>query len=272
MLNLKKDVDVPEETPILWTHRTQPGMDIYFITNQSDEEIQINPEFRVSKDLKPQLWDAVSGEVLHLNEFEQTENGISIPLKLKAEQSWFVVFTNANLNDINAGYQKNFQEPKVIQTLKQPFTVDFNNKEIGPKEPVVFNELTDWSKSADEQIKYYSGTAVYTTSFDVETLPGDGDLFINLGKVSVMAEVKLNGKEAGGVWISPYRVNVSGLIQLGENTLEIEVVNLWRNQMIKDKMLPESERYTWTVVDDIKEGEAAHSSGLLGPVTIEIIN
>jgi hypothetical protein len=63
MLNLKKDLDVPEETPILWTHRTQPGMDIYFITNQSDDEIEINPVFRVDKNLKPQLWDAVTGDV-----------------------------------------------------------------------------------------------------------------------------------------------------------------------------------------------------------------
>ena len=108
ILNLKKDVDVPEETPILWTHRTQPGMDIYFITNQSDDEIEINPVFRVDKDLKPQLWDAVTGEIRQLNEFSQTENGTIVPIKLKAEQSWFVVFTDVNSEDIKAGYQKNF--------------------------------------------------------------------------------------------------------------------------------------------------------------------
>lgn len=272
LLKLKKDVDVPEETPILWTHRTMPGMDIYFMSNQSDDEIEINPVFRVDKNLKPQLWDAVTGEIKRLNEFSKVENGISVPITLKAAQSWFVVFTNAKLNDINAGYQTNFQEPKVIQTINKAFTVDFSNKEIGPDKELVFNELADWAESDNELIKYYSGAAVYTTSFKVEELPGDGDLFINLGKVSVMAEVKINGKKAGGVWMAPYRLNVSGLLRQGENTLEIEVVNLWRNRMIKDKMLPESERYTWTVVDDIKEGETPHSSGLLGPVTIEIIN
>lgn len=272
MLNLKKDVDVPEETPILWTHRTMPGMDIYFITNQSNEEIQINLVFRVNKNLKPQLWDAVTGEIRQLSEFTQNENGTMVPMTLKAEQSWFVVFTDVDAKDIKSAYKSNFPEPEVIQTLNQAFTVDFKNKEIGPKTPVKFETLTDWAASDDEVIKYYSGTAVYSTTFNVEALPENGDIFINLGNVRVMAEVKLNGEVVGGVWIAPYRLNISGLIKQGENTLEIEVVNLWRNRMILDKTLPEAEKYTWTVVEDIKEGEAPHSSGLLGPVSIELIN
>nr|WP_319509530.1 glycosyl hydrolase [uncultured Draconibacterium sp.] len=271
LLKLKKDVDVPDETPILWTHRTMPGMDIYFITNQSDEEIEIKPVFRVNKNLKPQLWDAVSGEIGHLNEYTHSEAGTTVPIKLKPEQSWFVVFCKNDDEDIKAGYAINFPEPQVLQTINKSFTVDFLNKEIGPAEPVVFEKLSDWSKSTNDKIKYYSGTAVYSTAFNVEALPDQGDMFLNLSNVSVMAEVKLNGQEVGGVWIAPYRLNVSGLLKQGENTLEVEVVNLWRNQMIKDKMLPEDERYTWTVFDDIKTGEEPHTSGLLGPVTIEIM-
>jgi hypothetical protein len=49
------------------------------------------------------------------------------------------------------------------------------------------------------------------------------------------------------------------------------VVNLWRNQLIKDKYLPVEKRYTWHLVDDIKEGEELQSSGLLGPVSIETV-
>jgi hypothetical protein len=84
-----------------------------------------------------------------------------------------------------------------------------------------------------------------------------------------MAEVKINSKKVGGVWMAPYRLNVSDYLVEGTNTLEIEVVNLWRNQLIKNKKLPEEERYTWHLVDDIRENEEPHSSGLLGPVTIE---
>ena len=195
-----------------------------------------------------------------------------MPIKLKAEQSWFVVFTNADAEAINAGYQKNFPEPELIQTINQSFSVDFINKDIGPEQSVVFEELIDWAKSADDKIRFYSGTAVYTTTFDLDEDPENGEFFLNLGEVSVMAEIRLNGKEAGGVWMAPYRLNIADLLKQGENKLEIEVVNLWRNRMIKDKKLPEEEQYTWTVTDDIKVDEEPHVSGLLGPVTIEKIN
>jgi hypothetical protein len=66
------------------------------------------------------------------------------------------------------------------------------------------------------------------------------------------------------------RLRVTDILQEGKNDLEIEVVNLWRNRLIRDKMLPEDKKYTWTVVDDIREGEKPHVSGLLGPVTVEL--
>ncbi len=271
VLQLKKDVDIPAEAPVLWTHRTMPGMDIYFITNQSDNEIEINPVFRVNSNLKPQLWDAVSGEVRHLNEFQITENGTSVPLKLKAAQSWFVVFTDVADSEVKKGYKTNFPEPQPFQTIKSSYSVDFKNKAIGPEQPQVFTELTDWAKSDNENIKYYSGTAVYTATFNCEKLDESAEYFINLGKVGVMATVKLNGKEVGGVWMAPYRLKVTGILQSGENQLEIEVVNLWRNRLIKDKMLPDSEKYTWTLVEDIAVGEEPSPAGLLAPVAIEML-
>ena len=87
-----------------------------------------------------------------------------------------------------------------------------------------------------------------------------------------MAKVKLNDKYLGGVWMSPYRLNISEAIQAGENKLEIEVVNLWRNQLIRDKSRKEDEKYTWLVTDDITPKSKLQPSGLLGPVCIESIN
>jgi hypothetical protein len=270
MLQVEKDIETGD-APVLWTHRTMPGMEIYFITNQSDDEINIKPSFRV-KGLKPQLWDAVTGEIRYLNEYT-VENGRTIvPLQMEALRSWFVVFTNASNEIMMPAAGTNFPEVKVIAAVDNSFEVEFANKEIGPKQSVTFEKLTDWSKSLNEDIKYYSGSATYKTSFTLEALPENGKLYINLGEVAVMAEVKINGKEVGGVWIAPYRLNVSDFVMQGENQLEIEVVNLWRNRMIKDKKLPENEKYTWTVEEDIKENEEPHVSGLLGPVQIEAIS
>jgi hypothetical protein len=267
LLNVKKDADTGE-APVLWTHRTMPGMDIYFISNQNDDEINIEPSFRING-LKPQLWDAVTGEIRKLNDYSVVDGRTIVPLKMEGRRSWFIVFTNATDDEIIPAKSKNFPEPEIIATVESTFTIDFANKEIGPNETISYEKLADWSKSLSDDIKYYSGSATYRTTFNIDKLPENGELYINLGEVAVMAEVKLNGKDIGGVWIAPYRLNVTGILKQGQNDLEITVANLWRNRMIKDKMLPESEKYTWTVVEDIAENEQPHPSGLLGPVTIE---
>ncbi|TBN02926.1 hypothetical protein EYD45_10240 [Hyunsoonleella flava] len=270
-LKLAKDVDVPKETPVLWTHRSSADMDIYFVSNQSNKHLKISPVFRVDKNLKPQLWNAVTGEIRNLPEYEITDTGVKIPLELEALQSWFVVF-DKNIEANKATVEKtNFPEMKTLVKLDKDFNVDFKNKEIGPKQPVAFTELIDWSTSENEQIKYYSGTAVYTKTFAVGELPKDEDIYIDLGKLSVMAKVKLNGKDIGGVWMAPYRLNISEAIKKGENSLEIEVVNLWRNQLIRDKSRKEDEKYTWIVIDKITPKSPLQTSGLLGPVVIESI-
>jgi hypothetical protein len=270
-LNLAKDLKVADDKPVLWTHRRTSEMELYFITNQSNTQIEVAPIFRVDKNVKPQLWDAVSGEIRALPDFEITENGIKVPLKMKVAQSWFVVFVEGNKSVAKPTNSKNFPAFKKVMELKEPFTVDFLNKDIGPKDSVVFNDLKDWSVSENEQIKYYSGSARYTTTFTIDEFAENEELYLNLGNLSVMAKVKLNGKELGGVWIAPYRLNISEVLKKGENKLEIEVVNLWRNQLIKDKQRAEEEKYTWLVIDDIKPKSKLQPSGLLGPVVIESV-
>jgi hypothetical protein len=271
-LNLAKDVEVSEDSPVLWIHRNMPDMDIYFVTNQSDKTIEINPIFRVDKNMKPQLWDAVTGEMSVLPDYEITDTGIKVPLKMTGAQSWFVVFVKEDKNaGVKPAYATNFPEYKKLKTIDTPYKVDFINKDIGPKKPVLFDQLIDWKNSEDEQIQYYSGIAIYKTNFNIDEFPKDQNLYLNLGKVSVMAKVKLNGKYIGGVWMAPYRLNISDAIKKGNNELEIEVVNLWRNQLIKDKQRPEDEKYTWIVVDKITSESKIQPSGLLGAVVIETI-
>lgn len=268
-LNLSKDVDIPENTPLLWTHRKSSEMDIYFLSNQSDEDLEVAPIFRTNKNFKPELWNAVTGEVRKLSNYKITSTGIQVPLKIVGSQSWFVIFNNTK--EELKEQKNNFPEYKTLVALEKDFKVDFLNKEIGPKETVLFNDLIDWSTSDNEKIKYYSGTAVYTKTFTVNQDLEDNDVFINLGKLSVMAKVKVNDTYIGGVWMDPYRLNISEAIKKGDNKLEIEVVNLWRNQLIRDMSRPKNEKYTWVTTGRIKPEDAKlETSGLLGPIKIEI--
>ena len=87
----------------------------------------------------------------------------------------------------------------------------------------------------------------------------------------VVAEVKVNGKEAGGVWTNPYTLDISALLMEGENSLEVTVWNNWRNRLIGDQSLPESLRKTWTNIQPWKAGDKLQASGLLGPVSLQIV-
>lgn len=51
------------------------------------------------------------------------------------------------------------------------------------------------------------------------------------------------------------------------NELEVVVVNSWFNRLVKDAVLPESERLTRTNIR-VKPGSQPQASGLFGPVTL----
>lgn len=54
-----------------------------------------------------------------------------------------------------------------------------------------------------------------------------------------MARVKLNVKDLGVAWTSPWAIDISSALQEKENKLEIEVANLWPNRLIGDEQLPD---------------------------------
>lgn len=268
VIDIAKDLDLRADVPVLWIHRTAPDLDVYFLTNQGNETIVFEPSFRVAGKI-PQLWDAVTGEIRLLNEYTESDGHTIIPMKMEALQSWFVLFTDRVNESTGKGYEVNFPDAQSIKTIEGSWAVDFLNKDIGPAEPLVMTQLVDWTASADERITWYSGTAVYKSSFTIDELPDNGRLFINLGEVGVMARLTLNGEQIGGAWMAPYRISTGGALKQGENTLEVEVVNTWRNRLIRDAQLPENERYAWVNVSDALPNEPLQPSGLKGPVTIE---
>ncbi len=269
LIRVPADVVHAEGVPFLWTHRSLPGMEIYFLTNQGDEELEIAPSFRVSG-LRPQLWDAVSGETRQLNDYTDDGGRTTVPLVLQKHESCFIVFTSGSNERTATGYAENSPEPEVLTALDPEWTVEFENKQFGPGEALTYTSLSDWTESGDWRIKYYSGTATYTSEFTLDEIP-EGDLFLNLGEVGVMAQVSLNGEDLGVTWMAPYRLPVKDHLLAGVNRLEIKVVNVWRNRMVGDVGLPEWERFTTFTVADLRRGEELSPSGLMGPVILELV-
>lgn len=267
-LDIRPDFRCRKDAPVLFIHRTLPDAEVYFLSNRHNEKITFDGEFRVSSELSPELWNPVTGEIRRLPDFESRENHISLPIELEGNESAFIVFRK---NDKAMEKKDNFPVKETVYTVDTPWKVTFEARKRGPKAPVVWTKLADWMNSENDSIKYFSGQAVYHTTFTLKELPPKS-LYLDLGSVMVMAKVTLNGKYLGGVWTSPYRLNVTEYLKEGENKLEITVVNNWQNRLIGDQHLPEDHRPTWTTINPWKADSPLQSSGLLGPVEIQAYN
>ncbi len=267
LINCVPDCKLPEDNSIHYGHRTLENGEIYFITNQTDKEQIITPEFRVTGK-QPELWEATTGYMRNLPAYEQKESVTAVPIKLAPYESVFVVFSKATGKAKTNGLEANYPEPKLLTDLKGPWSVNFNAAQRGPEEAVVFETLTDWTASEDERIKYYSGTAFYNNTFKFDQLATNEKIIIDLGALTAMAKVTVNGKYAGGVWTAPYRLDITNLVQKGENQLKIEVVNTWVNRIIGDMKFPKEERLTWAPHLPYNTESPLQASGLFGPVEI----
>ncbi|WP_316811001.1 glycosyl hydrolase [Pedobacter heparinus] len=266
-LGMVPDFNIAPNDPALFIHRRTAEGEIYFVSNQSDKKININPAFRVS-DKTPELWNAITGKMRDLPQYTSSGKTTSVPLQLEAYESAFVVFRKP-FATATKNIKLNFPEPSQSLSLKGDWTVRFDKESRGPEEPVVFKSLTDWSKNTDERIKYYAGSAVYTKSFKLKKPMNGQRIYVELGAVTALAKVKVNGKETGGVWTAPYKVDITEAVQEGDNKLEVKVVNNWVNRMIGDLNLPEAQRKTWSLVNPYKADSPLHPAGLLGPVVLK---
>ncbi len=258
------DCYVDPAKPVVFLHRTMPGADSYFLSNQSEETISFEAAFRVTG-MVPQLWNPVDGEQRPLPQFEDNGSTTLVPMTLLPNQSAFVVFGKGKAVSSD---KANFPEATVLATVETPWTVSFQSEMRGPSEPQTFEQLVDWTTSLDEAIRYYSGKATYTNTLSLASLPAE-PVYLDLGRVMVMARVYVNDEYAGGAWTYPYQVNVTPFLREGDNTLRVEVVNNWMNRLIGDEQLPVEQRCTWTSCNPWKADSELQTSGLLGPVQLK---
>ncbi len=267
LLSVIPDFKTTGEDPVLFIHRTRKDGDIYFLSNQSQESITINPEFRINSK-KPELWNPVTGTVRKLNAFTLSDGKVSVPLKLAPLESAFIVFRSSSKDSPGGNITDNYPEKEDKQEIATPWTVTFNSEMRGPQHPVIMDSLYDWTQGTNDSIKFYSGTAIYKNHIQLNNLSGDKNYYLDLGKLTSIAKVKVNGNYAGGAWTAPWCVDISDYIREGSNTIEIAVVNNWMNRLIGDSKLPEEQRQTWCAFNEFNENNELQPSGLMGPVSV----
>ncbi len=259
-----------------WLHRTSDEGEFYFLSSQHDKPVTASPSFRVTG-RQPELWDAVTGTWRELPDCREEAGRTVVPLEFAPRQSLFVVFRKpaaagkmpapqANRPAGN-GAGRNFPPLSSVGELDGEWTVQFDPRWGGP-ESIVFARLEDWSKRPEEGIRHYSGKATYRKTFDLPGGAAGRPLYLDLGAVRSMAQVRLNGTDLGLVWTAPWRVDISQAVKAAGNRLEIDVINTWANRIIGDARLPAEKRRTWTVYPHLNADSPLLPAGLLGPVRL----
>jgi hypothetical protein len=249
---------------IAWAHRNGSGTDIYFISNQKDSAQVVSLSLRVSGKI-PEIWNPVTGETDEALGWEIKNGRTELPVYLDRNGSRFIVLQTPTQN-IEAKRGIRMARRVDMTEGEGPWSVQFDPAYGGPKQAMLFNQLSDWSQNEDSSIRYYSGTAVYTETVNLHP---SARTWLDLGTVHNLAEVYVNGVDCGVVWTAPFRVDISKAVKEGENTIRIEVVNTWNNRLVGDSHLPKEKRITSTMYPFKMEGKPLLPAGLLGPVVIE---
>jgi alpha-L-rhamnosidase len=179
--------------------------------------------------------------------------------------------------------------------LDGPWQVHFQPGRGAPA-AVTLPSLISLRRHTDFGVRHFAGKAVYQSFFYLEhrELQADRRVYLDLGRVSVMAHVRVNDSGTGVLWKPPYRADITTSVREGRNDVEVTVSTLWTNRLIGDESLPAENEYgpfgaireipRWYARQEAKPGQRVTfatwrhydrdaplvESGLLGPVRVRI--
>jgi hypothetical protein len=177
--------------------------------------------------------------------------------------------------------------------IGSPWKVTFPPN-TGAPDGIELSRLMSLHEHDVDGVRYFSGTATYTNRFNVDgtVTQGNRRLFLDLGRVEMLARVAVNGKDLGIYWSPPFRMDITDAVRAGENSLEVQVTNLWPNRLIGDEQLPPENQYengritafpewylkgeakpeggriTFAATRHYEKDSPLLASGLLGPVVL----
>ncbi len=193
-------------------------------------------------------------------------------------------------------------QPSEAISITGPWRVRFLDGRGSPPE-IRLDSLISWTAHSDRNIRYYSGIAEYRINIDLSknVIKNDERYMLSLGLVCDIAQVSVNGSQPAILWKEPFQLDVTEYLKSGENTIVIQVANRWINRLIGDEQLPTDciyrennnkftnngilefpewltdpekvktrKRYTFTTWRHYFADSPLVSSGLLGPVRLDI--
>lgn len=260
-LKIKPDVTGGDA---LWVHRKTEGADWYFVSAPRGKGFNGELSFRTNG--AAELWNPVNGKYSRIESRRDGDRTV-IKLDLVKSNSCFIVFRKNNLITASTDIIKNTETSSIQVT--SPWTLNFPSG-WGAPESIDLPDLKQWKDlDLSPEGKAFSGTATYTTTFNIDKTAAGMEYTLDLGRVDMVASVSLNGIQVGNILAPPYRISLKDLVKQGQNTLSVQITSTWFNRLVFDAGQPEDKRKTWTINGPDKSS-ALRASGLMGPVMIQV--
>ena len=266
---LPPDVQLPPD--IAFCHRRNGTKDIYFLSNQRDEERRFTATFRCATK-NVMFYDPLkNSHFIDVNDIVSSDSLTVLNMKMQPRQALFVLFGEDSIRpSVTTRWHKPTIGPDMPQTVFKWKTDDWQLlfEENGVK--VKSDTLFSWAERKEPAVRFYSGHVRYSTTLHYHGENVRDRIVLDLGDVRDIAHVWLNGRDLGVVWIPPFTVDVDGCLREGENELVIEVVNTWHNALRGADLGTPPYDGIWTNAKYRTKGDGLLPAGLLGPVTLNI--
>jgi hypothetical protein len=265
VMDIAPDFDMPGAAPdanVMFVHRALADGEVWFLANRLARTETIQARFRVTGK-QPELWHADTGTAEAVS-YRIGENETVVPMQIAPESSVFVVFRKPATERVMVIKKTS---PVTLSTITGPWQVAFQPGRGAPAS-ITMPALAPLDQLADPAVKYFSGVATYSRTFIPPKAWKRGQpLWIDLGEVAELAQVMVNGKDAGIAWHAPFRLDISSAVKPGHNALEVRVANLWVNRLVGDAQ-PGARKVTFTAAPTYTADAPLRRSGLIGPVTL----
>lgn len=283
-----------------FVHRQTPELDLYFLANVGERARESDLTFRAGRKV-PQLWDPLRGETSPVAVWEFVGERVRVPIRLAPLESKFVVFcpddslplaqsTNlpairasggewgATVENLGRYYLQAGKVRREFDVSGIPAPLVLSPKwrltfEESSSRPILLERLTSWTNLPEA--RFYSGKATYEAGFEFAEPLAKSALTVrlDLGRVCETADVYVNDQPAGLLWMRPHSIDISKLIQPGENRLRIDVTNLLINRILGLGPIDYSKVYAkygrrFPAGDEWSLVREPFVSGLLGPVRL----
>jgi hypothetical protein len=221
-------------------HRVLPDADLYFLANTSNLPHDVQAKFRTQRP-NAELWEPMTGKGSSL-----ATTGGEVRLEFEPYASRVVIFSSRP--DPIAQSVANSSVPAKDLSFGWMLSLPGNSN-------LTVDLPYSWSSNAATQ--FFSGTATFTRNLTLTSSEAGSRIYLDFGDavptqrealsartlrgysfaalvtppIREAATVFVNDKRAGSLWAPPYRMDVTGLLRVGANSIRVEVYNTAINEL-----------------------------------------